>query len=683
MLKLRNLPNKKMKKKEISNQKEVKRMEETDKSSAKNHKKRPPPPPNNDERSKKNEALWDRMFEKIAQENRLDEDSDSDSDSQNEPVKPLKAMKSGKAAQRKTKRFLPKRNSKKKPKVEIIAEEEKESSESDSDSDFDSNDANEASMSQSDEEKTVVGLNGLGPFLMSALRTGGFEDIEDVWQNDLTEAEIAKYEWIFKGLEEMQLDIPKILRSNLSDKEKENAIGVMLNFQVNSPQYEEVARLIRKRKETPVSVEKLERYEKLEQELLRQTTDRVSVKFQILDLPIAAQYRRNVWDVYDQIQQLEPGTSDYHKHFEWLQWIIRMPWGKTFPMPVFLDSSQLRHALTSLRVDLDKKVYGMPHIKEEITLFSMDRFIPTTGFGKSGRILCIEGSPGVGKTHLIRTLAKSWNLPFVGIAAGGCKDASFWEGHGRTYEGAIPGRIVHAIKQMNAMNGVIYIDEIDKLSDQSQDVSSALMHLLDESQNSEWYDKYFGDIPLDLSKILWVLSINDRNAIHPVLRDRLHIIKVPDPSLKDKVETAKLVLIPDLMAVHGLNSDDVEWPDEVITHIIKEKTEKEKGLRTLKQCIEAIIQRLAYLKHTLIGLPSSAIWHAAAVGAQQGVSFNQIKSTAEGSTKDDRERFINQTTFFFPDFRMPMTLTVAIVGKLLEHFLPSEAFDYQKSGWIM
>lgn len=120
----------------------------------------------------------------------------------------------------------------------------------------------------------------------------------------------------------------------------------------------------------------------------------------------------------------------------------------------------------------------------------MDYFLPTSKIGsKIGKILCVEGSPGVGKTHLIRTMAKSWGLPFVGIAAGGCKDSSFWEGHSRTYEGAIPGRIIHAIRQMGSFRGVVYLDEIDKLSDQSSDAGNSLVHLLDESQNMEFQDK--------------------------------------------------------------------------------------------------------------------------------------------------------------------------------------------------
>lgn len=568
------------------------------------------------------------------------------------------------------------------PILEVIEEEEEGNDDDDEDEEFheDEKEEDDDELEDDSDEDDDNGLDLLGSLLMLRGGLGQQKVVDTAWKNNLTEAEIEKYEWIFKNLEDLQLDVPTILRSNLTDKEKEHSIYVMANFAPTSATYEDTARLIKKRKDNPVALEKLQHYEKLEQELMASTTDRASLKHQILDLQIAPQFKRNIWDVFEQIKDLEPGQSDYHKHYEWLQWVIRMPFGKYCPMPVFRNPGELRTAITSLRESLDQRVYGMSEIKEEIMLFSMDRFLPSFSQHRTGKILVIEGSPGVGKTHLIRTLATCWKLPFVGIAAGGCKDVSFWEGHGRTYEGAIPGRIVHAIKEMKAMNGVIYIDEIDKLSDQSQDVSSALMHILDESQNSEWYDKFFQDVPLDLSKIFWVLSINDRKLIHPVLRDRLHIIKVPDPSVKDKIETAKRILIPEMMDVYGLEREDIVFPDDVLKEIILEKTDKEKGLRRFKRCLEGIVQRVAYLKHTLVNLPSSAIWYA----AQWSLQNNQPQPTTNAlAPKDNKDIFSKQTSFYFPEFRIPLPLTNTMVQKLLVNFKPDDTFDYAKSGWVM
>ena len=150
-------------------------------------------------------------------------------------------------------------------------------------------------------------------------------------------------------------------------------------------------------------------------------------------------------------------------------------------------------------------------------LFSMDRLFPHSFPGQAkknnkGRILCIEGSPGVGKPHLVRTMASAGGVPFQGIAVGGAKDSSFFEGHGITYEGAVPGCMVKALRKVKVMNPYILLDEVDKLSDhdQANDVTGVLLHMLDESQNNEFSDKYLGDVPLDVSNIFWVITINDR-----------------------------------------------------------------------------------------------------------------------------------------------------------------------------
>jgi ATP-dependent Lon protease len=347
-----------------------------------------------------------------------------------------------------------------------------------------------------------------------------------------------------------------------------------------------------------------------------------------------------------------------------------------------------------MRQQLDLQVYGLSGVKEELMLFCMDRLIHHTRAGaggtqRGGKILAIEGSPGVGKTHLIKTLAKCWGLPFQGIAAGGCKDSSFWDGHGITYEGAVPGRIVKALRQAKTMSPVIYIDELDKLSDHehSKDVTGILLHILDESQNSEFFDKYIGEIPLDLSNVLWVISINDRNGINPVLRDRLYILKVPDPKVKDKVEMVNQIMLPEIMKIHGLNEEDIVLPSETVAYLIQSKTSEEKGVRRLKQLLEAIVKRVAYLKHTLIALPPAAVYHAAAsdiiMNASQSKPIVRQQQSSSAQRQQQKADFTKQTSFYFPDFRLPLLITDKVVDQLLSHYEVDDLFDYRKSGWIM
>jgi ATP-dependent Lon protease len=563
--------------------------------------------------------------------------------------------------------------------------EEYEKNESDDDDDDDDDD---------DEGEGVKNILGNAILLLG----GGnqMQDVEQVWKQGVNEDEIKRYSWIFEHLEDMQMDIPKILRSNLTDSEKERAVYVMLNYQNNSQTYEEMARLIIRRRENPVPKEKLEHYEAMEKDLSKVTRDRVQLKYQVLDLQMPIQPKSVVWDEFQQLQHLEPGQSDFHKKFEWIQWVLRLPWGKFMPSPLFQNTSQLRQALVRLRKDLDRHVHGLDHVKEELLLFTMDRLIPHVFPGQAaelsharGRILAIEGSPGVGKTHLLRAMAKSWGIPFQGIAAGGCKDSSFWDGHGRTYEGAVPGRIVQALRMAKVMNPVIGIDELDKLSDHAhaEDVAGILLHILDETQNSEFRDKYLGDeVPLDLSHVFFVLLINDRNKINPVLRDRLYIVKVPDPTPKEKLETAKTIMIPEILQAEGLDPSELIFTDETIRMLIDKKTNKEKGMRKLKQLIQAIARRVAYLKHSLLQLPNAAVWHAAQVAAMTAVRTGgplAMPPSPKPLTETEMAQFAKQTSFYWPKFKLPLTVTNAVAERILKHYLLDIDFDYLKAGWIV
>jgi hypothetical protein len=581
-----------------------------------------------------------------------------------------------------------------KKKVEVEPEEVEVEPEDDDDDEFDvekdveENDDDDDDDDDNDELEDAMEMLGKGAALL--LLNGG-KKVADVWKRGLNEEEVQKYGWIFDKVDDMEIDIPKILRSNLSDAEKERAINVFLNFRPNSPAYEDLARLIISRRERPVAAEVLARYDLMEKKLSEASENRSTLKYQVLDLRLPEKHLAIVWEAYEMLQRLEPSQSDYHKHYEWLQWVLRLPWQKFCPMPVFRDPAELRQMLIFMRQQLDLKVYGLSGIKEELMLFCMDRLIHHGEMGsqRGGKILAIEGSPGVGKTHLIKTLAKCWGLPFQGIAAGGCKDSSFWDGHGITYEGSVPGRIVKALRQAKTMNPVIYIDELDKLSEHehSKDVSGILLHILDETQNSEFYDKYIGEIPLDLSQILWVLSINDRNLINPVLRDRLYILKVPDPKTKDKVAMVKQIMLPEMMRLHGLTDEDMDLPDETVSHLIQSKTSDEKGVRKLKQLLEAMIKRVAYLKHTLISLPPAAVYHAAVTDIMNRDNVTTIQQQPSNATdpksrQQQKADFAKQTSFYFPEFRLPLKITEQVAEKLLAHYEVEDLFDYRKSGWI-
>lgn len=448
---------------------------------------------------------------------------------------------------------------------------------------------------------------------------------KDRWKKDLTEQEIEKYSYMFEKMDSQKLSIKNILRSNLSKLEKEKAIYKFLHSSPGSPITEQISKLIEERKKQNVSESKLEELDRLEDELQALRPNKRTIKEQILMLPIDIQRKSVVYDRYLQLESMGNNNAEYAKLSEWLNWVLRLPWNKShsFDLSRFQikDSSEdltvppassVPTVMKQIMEELNA-VYGLQNAKEEILLFVLKKLLTPLNDSLSnkptsvgGQILAIEGPPGVGKTFLLKHLASALKIPFESIPLGGCKDASFLDGHGFTYEGSTPGRIVQALKNMQCNDGIIYFDEIDKLSDSAhgQEVSALMLHILDPTQNKEFYDKYLSDIPIDLSKIFFVLSINDREKIDPVLRQRLFIIKIPSPTLTDKLGLSKQCMIPSIEKEFGFESNEIIMPTETLQYIIQTKTNDEKGVRNLQHLLLSIYKRLFFMKNTFTVAPS-------------------------------------------------------------------------------
>lgn len=427
------------------------------------------------------------------------------------------------------------------------------------------------------------------------------------WQKDLTPEEIEKYRPIFDEYKiDNKLSLPMIIRSNLSELEKEKAIKKYINSHPSSASCKEIVETITHREKNPISPEKLVQMDELEKQLSHVKENRSGLKEKIYNLSASIEQKSSIYEKYLQFETLGSSSAESTKLREWLNWAIRLPWDKNYKLPDLKNDNET--SVAQFMENIKKKlsaVYGLKNAKEEIMMFVLKRLINSADSANSqsktslgGQILAIEGAPGVGKTYLLKHLASALNIPFESIPLGGCKDASFLDGHGYTYEGSLPGRIVQALKNMQCNNGIIYFDEIDKLSESQhgQEVSALMLHILDPSQNKEFFDKYIGDIPIDLSKIFFVLSINDRNKIDHVLRQRLFIIKIPDPTVKDKIEIAKQCMIPNIEKEFGFNPGDIVFSRETLNYIINCKTNKEKGVRNFKHLLLAIYKRLLFIR---------------------------------------------------------------------------------------
>jgi ATP-dependent Lon protease len=276
----------------------------------------------------------------------------------------------------------------------------------------------------------------------------------------------------------------------------------------------------------------------------------------------------------------------------YLDTILDMPWKVLTKDKTDINKSQIQ---------LDKDHYGLKKVKERILeLIAVRALNPDI----KGQIICLVGPPGVGKTSVGKSIAKSLGRKYARISLGGVRDEAEIRGHRKTYIGAMPGRIAYALKQAKSMNPLILLDEIDKLgSDYKGDPSSAMLEVLDVEQNSKFIDHYF-EIPLDLSRVLFVTTANTTDTIPSPLLDRMEVIELGSYTREEKFNIAKKHLVPKQLKKHGERASVVKIKDGALYAVIDFYT-REAGVRKLEQRIAAICRKSA--KRLVSGEASVAI----------------------------------------------------------------------------
>lgn len=285
----------------------------------------------------------------------------------------------------------------------------------------------------------------------------------------------------------------------------------------------------------------------------------------------------------DKLQRTNPQAPDFPLMMNYVEFMLDMPWDE-----VTKDDFDLKKA----QKVLDKDHFGLEKVKTRIL-----EYLAVLKLKKDmkGPILCLYGPPGVGKTSLGKSIAKSLGRNYVRMSLGGVHDEAEIRGHRKTYIGAMPGKILQNIKKAKSSNPVFVLDEIDKVkSDFRGDPSSALLEVLDPEQNNAFGDNYL-EVEYDLSKVLFIATANALDTIQPALRDRMEIIELTGYTVEEKLQIATRHLIPKQVKEHGLTSDDVKFSKEAVLKIIEAYT-RESGVRNLERKIGSVVRHAAKSK---------------------------------------------------------------------------------------
>ncbi len=301
---------------------------------------------------------------------------------------------------------------------------------------------------------------------------------------------------------------------------------------------------------------------------------------QLKKLKLSSKVNEKIEKEIKRLSKIQPSSAEGGVIRTYVEWILALPWNKASKGAINIKMAEKI---------LNEDHYGLEKVKDRIL-----EYLAVMKLSKSmkGPILCLVGPPGVGKTSVARSIARAVNREFVRMSLGGVRDEAEIRGHRRTYIGAIPGRVMSAIKEAGTNNPIFLFDEVDKIgADFRGDPASALLEVLDPEQNKEFADHYL-EVPFDLSKVMFITTANTTDTIPRPLLDRMEVIYVPGYTEEEKVKIAEKYLVPKKIKEHGLKQENITISESTIRGIINYYT-RESGVRNLEREVANLCRKVA------------------------------------------------------------------------------------------
>jgi ATP-dependent Lon protease len=337
------------------------------------------------------------------------------------------------------------------------------------------------------------------------------------------------------------------------------------------------------------SPDEIEHMNKEEEELKKQSISTLDLRHRILSLQTSTENKAIIYRRYEELQSVLPSSDEHAKLKHWLGWAIDIPHDKIEKINV--DNSTPTEFITNAKKILDESLFGMDKVKEQLLLYISAK-ISNPQMKKSN--LALMGPPGVGKTHIARMISNILNIGFEQISFGGIDKPDFLKGHEYTYVGAQPGEIVKCLKKIGSKNGVIFLDELDKISNHP-DICAALLHLVDQSQNTEYHDNFLGEVTIDLSHLWYIASMN-KLPEDRALADRWWVIEVPGYTHVEKANILTDYLLPNSLTNNGIQKGQVTIHKDAVSHLIqKVSSREEKGVRSLQKSVADLVNKIHFI----------------------------------------------------------------------------------------